>query len=385
MPNVSRAVNIEDLRVMARRRLPRVLFDYIDGGAEDEISLGENRRAFKEVTFQPRFGVAVPEVDLRVRVLGMDLALPVLLAPVGYCRMFHPKGDLAAARAAGKAGTAYILSTLSGHRLEDVKAATLGPVWFQLYLTGGREAAVDAIERAKTAGYSALVITIDTYTIGMLERNYHNGAAALLGKNVLAKVPYLLDILRHPRWLAEFLFDGGFHSFPNLMVPGEGPMHLRGNNLMPGSFTWEDLPWVRERWPGPIVIKGILTADDARRALDEGAAAIVVSNHGGRQLDSSPATLRVLPTIVAAVDGRAEVLMDSGIRRGADVLKAVCLGARAVLIGRAYAYGLGAAGEAGVTRALEVIRADLVRNLKLLGCSSIAALDRAYVNPPDCW
>ena len=383
MAKVSRAVNIADLRLMAKRRLPKAIFDYVDGGAEDEITMRENRRAFEEATFRPRHGVAVPEVDLGVRVLGQDLALPVLLAPVGYCRMFHPQGEVAAARAAGNAGAAYVLSTASGHRLEDVKAATKGPAWFQLYLTGGRDAATDAIVRARAAGYSALVITTDTYVIGMRERDHHNGTSVLLGDSALAKVPYLPGILAHPGWLIDFLLDGGVHRLPNIVIPGEGPMGLRDvGSLIRKSFTWEDLPWIREIWPGPIVFKGVLTADDARRAVDEGAAAVIVSNHGGRQLESSPATLRVLPEIVEAVNGRAEVLLDGGIRRGTDVIKAVCLGARAVLIGRAYAYGLGAAGEAGVARAIEILRADLMRTLKLLGCPSIAALDGSYVGAP---
>ena len=384
MSNVSRAVNIADLRLMARRRLPKAIFDYVDGGAEDELSLRANRRAFEDVTFRPRHAVAVPEPDLRVRVLGHDLALPVLLAPVGYNRLMHPKGECAAARAAGAAGTIYILSTVSGHRLEDVKAASTGPVWYQLYLTGGRDAAKAGIERARAAGFSALVITIDTYVAGMRERDVHNGTPELLSPNVLSKLPYLPQFLAHPAWLVSFLLDGGVHRLPNIVVPGEGPLPLVdvSTALSRIAFTWEDLSWIRPLWPGPIIIKGVLTGDDARRAVDGGAAAVVVSNHGGRQLDSSPATLRVLPEVVAAVNGRAEVLMDGGIRRGADVVKAICLGARAVLVGRAYAYGLGAAGEAGVRHALEILRTDLVRTLKLLGCGSVAALDRSYVDVP---
>ena len=383
MANVARAVNIADLRLMAQRRLPKPIFDYVDGGAEDEVTLRENRRAFEEVTFRPRHGVAVPEVDLRTRVLGQDMALPVLLAPVGYCRMFHPKGEVAAARAAGEAGTAYILSTASGHPLEDVKGATRGPAWFQLYLTGGREAGIDALTRARAAGFSVLVITIDTYVIGMRERDHHNHTSVLLGDNPFAKIPYLPGILAHPGWLIDFLLDGGVHTLPNIVTPGVGPMKLRDvGSLIRTSFTWDDLGWIREVWPGPIVFKGVLTAEDARRAVDAGAAGVVVSNHGGRQLESSPATLRALPEVVAAVDGRAEVLLDGGIRRGTDVIKAICLGARAVLIGRAFAYGLGAAGEAGVARALEIFKADLMRNLKLLGCGSVSALDRSYVNAP---
>ena len=383
MPKVSGAVNVADLRRMAQRRLPKPIFDYVDGGAEDEVTLRENRRAFEEVTFRPRHGTPVPEVDLRALVLGQELALPILLAPVGYCRMFHPQGEVAAAHAAGEAGTAYILSTASGYRLEDVKAGTRGPAWFQLYLTGGKEAAIDALTRARAVGYSVLVITIDTYVIGMRERDHHNHTSLLLGDNPFAKIPYLPEILAHPGWLMDFLLDGGVHPMPNIVMPGVGPMKLREvGSLIRTSFTWDDLPWIREAWPGPIVFKGVLTAEDARRAVDEGAVGVVVSNHGGRQLESSPATLRVLPEVVEAVNGRAEVLLDGGIRRGTDVIKAICLGAKAVLIGRAYAYGLGAAGEPGVARAIEILKADLVRSLKLLGCRSISQLDRSYVNAP---
>jgi L-lactate dehydrogenase (cytochrome) len=265
-----------------------------------------------------------------------------------------------------------------------VKTATAGPAWYQLYLTGGREAAAAAIERARKAGFAAPVITIDTFVAGMRERDVHNGTPQLLGDNPLAKLPFVPELLAHPRWLRDFLLDGGLHKLPNIVVPGEGPMPLRDISTALGrrSFTWEDLVWIREIWPGPIVFKGVLTGDDARRCVDHGAAAVVVSNHGGRQLDSSPATPRVLPEIVSAVHGRAEILMDGGIRRGADVIKAICLGARAVLIGRAYAYGLGAAGEAGVRRAIEILRDDLVRTLKLLGCPSIAALDWSHIHMP---
>jgi len=377
----SRVVNIADLRLLARRRLPRVVFDYLDGGADGEFTLRENCNAFEEVTFRPRHAVAVPKCQLRMRVLGCDLSFPVVLAPVGYSRLMHPEGEVAAARAAGMAGTAYTLSTISGHRLEDVKSASSGPVFYQLYLMGGRAAAEAAIQRARSAGFSALVVTIDTVVAGMRERDFRNGMKELLGDKPLAKLPFLPQFLARPGWLASFLLDGGVPKLPNIVVPGQGPLPLIdvGSALSSAAVTWEDLRWIREAWSGPVVIKGVLTADDARRALDEGASAIVVSNHGGRQLDGVPASLRVLPEIVAAVNGRAEVLMDGGIRRGSDVVKAICLGARAVLIGRAYAYGLAAAGQAGVARALNILRTDVERTLKLLGCASIGALDGSYV------
>jgi L-lactate dehydrogenase (cytochrome) len=296
----------------------------------------------------------------------------------------HPGGEVAAARAAGAAGTAYILSTISGHRLEDVKAASSGPVFYQLYLMGGREAAEATLERARVAGFAALVLTIDTAVSGMRERDYRNGMRELISGSLLEKLPYYPQVLARPRWLVRFLLDGGLPHLPNVVIPGQGPMPLVDINaaLARSTITWEDLGWIREIWRGPIVIKGVLTGDDARRAVDEGAAAIVVSNHGGRQLDYLPATLRALPEVVAAVGGRTEVLMDGGVRRGTDVVKAICLGARAVLIGRAYAYGLAAAGEAGVARALEILRADLERTLRLLGCASVAELGRSYVHTP---
>jgi L-lactate dehydrogenase (cytochrome) len=358
-----------------------VVFDYLDGGAEGEFTLRENCNAFEDVTFRPRHAVAIPKCELRTRVLGCDLSFPAVLAPVGYSRLMHPGGEVAAARAAGMAGTAYTLSTISGHRLEDVKSASSGPVFYQLYLMGGRAAAEAAIQRARSAGFSALVVTIDTVVAGMRERDFRNGMKELLGDKPLAKLPFLPQFLARPGWLARFLLDGGVPRLPNVVIPGQGPLPLIdvGAALSSAAVTWEDLRWIREAWSGPVVIKGILTADDARRALDAGASAIVVSNHGGRQLDGVPASLRVLPEIVAAVNGRAEVLMDGGVRRGSDIVKAICLGARAVLIGRAYAYGLAAAGQAGVARALEILRTDVERTLKLLGCASIDSLDGSYV------
>jgi L-lactate dehydrogenase (cytochrome) len=389
MTNIAspRVVDIEDLRTVARRRVPRAVFDYLDGGAEGEITLRENSRVFTDVTFRPRHAVAFRDVDLRTRVLGLDLAVPFLLAPVGYSRLMHPGGEVAAARAAGRAGTAYILSTVSGHKLEDVKAASSGPVLYQLYLMGGRGAAEAAIDRARAAGFAALVVTIDTPVAGMRERDHRNGMRELISGRALEKIPFLPDVLAHPGWLIGFLRDGGLRPLPNVVLPGRGPMPLVdvGAALAESAVTWADFRWMREHWPGPIVVKGVLTADDARRAVDEGAAAISVSNHGGRQLDGVPASLRALPEVVAAVGGRAEVWMDGGVRRGADIVKALCLGARAVLCGRAYAYGLAAAGEAGVARALEILRADLERTLRLLGCPSVAALDRSYVDVPAGW
>ena len=382
-----RVVCIADLRAAAKRRVPRAVFDYLDGGAEGEVTLRENCRVYDDVTFRPRHAVAFPKCNLHTRVLGFDLALPFLLAPVGYSRLMHPVGEVGAARAAGNAGTAYILSTISGHKLEDVKAASSGPVFYQLYLMGGRGAAEAAIERARVAGFSALVVTIDTAVSGIRERDYRNGMKELVSGGPFEKIPYLPQILSRPGWLTSFLLDGGTPPLHNVVVPGKGPMPLIdvAIALAESTVTWSDLTWIRKVWPGPIVIKGVLTGDDARRAVDEGAAAISVSNHGGRQLDCVPASLRALPEIVNAVHGQTEILMDGGIRRGTDIVKALCLGARAVLCGRAYAYGLAAAGEAGVNRAIEILRTDVERTLRLLGCVSVTDLDRSYVNVPRNW
>jgi isopentenyl diphosphate isomerase/L-lactate dehydrogenase-like FMN-dependent dehydrogenase len=377
----SRVVNIADLRQIAQRRVPKAVFDYLDGGAEGEVTLRENCRAFEAITFRPRHAVAVKECDLRTKVLGAEIAFPAMLAPVGYSRLMHPGGEIAAARAAGEAGTGYILSTISGHKMEDVKAGTKGFAWYQLYLVGGREVAEGAIERARKAGFSALVITIDTPVAGMRERDPRNGMSELMTGSIFAKLPFLPELCIHPGWLTSFLLDGGVPKLENVVVPGQGgmPMTDVGTALRRSVVTWEDLRWIRQSWTGPIVIKGVLTGDDARRAVDEGAAAISVSNHGGRQLDGVPASIRALPEVVAAVNGQVEVLMDGGVRRGTDIVKAICLGARAVLIGRAYAYGLAAAGNAGVTRALEILREDVERTLMLLGCASVAQLDSSYV------
>lgn len=381
-----RVLNIADLRDVAERRLPRVVFDYIDGGADAEWTLRENARVFDDVLLRPRSAVATTSVDLRTTVLGESLELPFLLAPVGSARLFYPRGEEVAARVAGEAGTIYTLSTLSGCAVRDVKAATRGPVWYQLYLVGGRDVAAAGIERAKRAGCSALVVTVDTPVAGMRERDIRNGTRELVSGASLAMLPHLFQFLARPRWLAAFLRDGGLMRFPNIVL-ADGPMPYAdvGAALEQSMVSWDDFRWIREAWQGPIVVKGVHTADDARRAIDHGASAMVVSNHGGRQLDGVAPTLRVLPEVIAAVKGQAEVLLDGGIRRGSDVVKALCIGARAVLIGRAYAYGLGAAGPAGVARAIDILRSGIVRTMKLLGCGSVRDLDRSLVNTPAKW
>ena len=379
---LSKALNIEDLRELARSRVPKIVFNYIDGGAEGEWTLRENRRAFDAVTFRPRQAVAMNTCDLRTRVLGAELSMPILLAPVGYLRVMHPGGEIAAARAASNVGAGLILSTVSGHRLEDVKASSRGEVWYQLYLTGGRSAAESAMRRAMDVGYRVLVITIDSAVIGYRERESRDGMEQLLRGKLWSKIPFAPQILARPGWLVRFLLDGGLPDMPNIVSPERGVLRVRDAHtvMKRDAFTWSDLPWIRALWKGPIVIKGILSREDAKRSIEYGASAVVVSNHGGRQLDCVPASLQVLPEIVEEVGERAEVLLDSGIRRGSDIVKAICFGARAVLCGRAYAYGLAAAGEAGVTRSLELLRSDLERCLRLLGCHSASALNESYVS-----
>jgi L-lactate dehydrogenase (cytochrome) len=359
----------------------------LDGGAEGEFTLRENCRAFEAITFRPRQAVATHECDLRTKVLGSEISFPAILAPIGYTRLIHASGELAVARAATTAGIGYAVATFAGYKLEEVKAASSGPLWYQLYLVGGRQAAEAGIERARNAGYSALVLTVDTPVSGLRERDLRNGMKELLGGSILSKLPFLPQLFARPQWLTSFLFDGGLPKLENVIVPGRAPMPLVdvSSGLASAVVTWADLRWIRESWPGAIVIKGVLTGDDARRAADEGAAAIVVSNHGGRQLDCVSPTIRALPDVVAAVNGRIEVLMDGGVRRGSDIVKAICLGAGAVLIGRSYAYGLACAGEAGVARALQILQDDMQRTLSLLGCSTAMKLDSSLISYPHEW
>jgi len=346
----------------------------------------ENERIYDDITFRPRGAVEVPACDLSATVLGTKLALPFVLAPVGSTRLFYPRGEAVAARAAAAAGTAYSLSTLSGSTADEVRRASNGTLWYQLYLIGGRAVAEAALARAAAARFSVLLVTVDTPVSGQRERDLRNGTAQLTTGRPLTMLPYLGQFLARPAWLASFLRDGGLMKFANVVID-ERPMAYAdvATALAASVVSWKDLAWIRKAWPGKLVVKGVLIAEDGRRAVDEGADGIVVSNHGGRQLDSAPATLRVLPEIVNAVGNKTEVLLDGGIRRGGDIVKALCLGARAVLVGRAYAYGVGAGGERGVTRAIEILRTELDRTMKLLGCASVAELDRSYVNVPASW
>ena len=377
--SLTSAVNIADLRAAARARLPNVVFDYLEGTADDGVTGRDNIKAFSEVVFAPRQAVMC-EPDLSATMFGQKLSLPLFLSPLGYCRLLHPDADPGAAAAGRKAGIPFIQATGSGYPMEDVARVT-DLNFYQLYQMGGRAAAERALLRARTAGVKGLFVTVDTPISGNRERDPRNGMKQLMGPSLLAKIPYAFDVLAHPRWLAGFLKDGGVPPMAN--VVGEDGRPLPANDveraLATSNICWTDMGWIRKAWDGPIVVKGVLRADDAQRALDEGADGISISNHGGRQLDTVAAPLRVLPGIAETVKGRMKIFLDGGIRRGGDIAKAICLGADGVLIGRAYGYGLAAGGEAGVTRTLEILRADLARTMKLLGAASVSELKRELV------
>ena len=365
---------------MGRARLPAVVFDYLDGAAEEEQTLRDNVAAFRRWQFRPRHGVEMTNLDLSVTVMGQKLAWPALAAPIGYSALMHKDGERGTARAAHRAGIGGVLSTISGARLEDV-AATGVKLFLQIYLLAGREAGEATLARAAAAGVKGLFLTIDTPVAGLRERDFRNGMNQLLGRSLSAKLRYLPDVLAHPGWVAAYLMGARMPNLPNVVVPGEGPLAMTdvAKTLSRSVVTWGDLKWIRAQWKGPIAIKGVLTGADACRAVDGGADAVVVSNHGGRQLDGVAAGLDALPEVVDAVGTQCEVLMDGGIRRGGDIVKALALGARAVLLGRGTAYGLAAGGEKGVDRALQIFHADLVRTMKLLGCATPAALDASFL------
>ena len=380
-------VSVAHARDLARKRLPRSIFNYLDGGNEAEYTVAANRHAFSEVTFRPRAAVAYPSRNLETTILGSKLSMPVMIAPTGIIRTVHRGGELAAARAAGKAGIGIGISTLSGYPIEEITAATPGPVWYQLYFAGGRRGAEVAIDRAARFGCTALILTMDTAAVVGKEATLRDGPLPT-NVNIGNFLQHAPQALLHPRWALDFILDGMKLQVPNVRLEPDGPplsLAEAAAGYRANTPTWADLEWIRKRFPGKIVVKGILRPEDAVLALEHGADAIVVSNHGGNALDSTPATLRVLPSIVAAVGHRTEVLMDGGVHRGADVVKAVALGAKAVLIGRAYGWGLAARGEQGVTEILNMFRSGMNDTLALLGCPGVEALDRSYVDVPANW
>lgn len=363
-------LTVEDLRRGSRRRLPRAVFDFIDGGAEDEQALRANREALARVRLAPRMLAGVQHLDLTAELYGQTLPVPILLGPTGLCGMARPRGEIAVGRAAAAAGVPFVVSCMAAVPLEEVMRDAPGPHWFQIYLWRDRGLVRELLERAAAAGYRALVATVDTPVPGGRERDDRNGATIpprITVRNAFDAVrhaPWFLDMARSPR--IEFANATG--------AAGAGrPFALSRYvaDLFDPSASWEDLAWLRGLWPGPLLVKGILRADDARRAVEVGADGVIVSNHGGRQLDAAVASLEALPAVVDAIGDRVPVLMDGGVRRGADVLKALALGARACLVARPYLYGLGAAGQDGVARCLEVLTSELRRTMALSGVTAV--------------
>jgi len=383
---MTRAVHsIADARARASRLLPRILYDFIDGGSGDETTLRANEAAFRSVELRPRAGIAVGDPDLSTTVLGTAISMPIMTAPCGGVAMVHPDGQDGVNRAAASVGTLATVSTLCGTDLDIARMNGGGAAhWFQLYKVGGRAGAEVLLERAKSAGYGALVVAVDTPVIGRKDRDLRHGGirpggAVLTKVDMAAILQFAPKVVSRPRWLARFARSGfpvGHPSLRHLRGESGGPISLDDALAMlrASPTVWSDLRWIREQWEGPMVIKGILDGDDARRAVDLGADALVVSNHGGRQLDRSAATLAVLPEVVKAVGTEAEIYLDGGVRRGVDAAIAVALGARAVFIGRPYLYGLALDGQAGVENILRILQAELVNSMQLLGCHQIKDL-----------
>jgi len=372
--------NIDHLRERARRRLPAPIFNIMDGGAETEVTLRRNTDAFDDVKLIPRCLVDVGHVNTATRILGQDIEWPVYCSPTGGSRYFHPEGELAVARAAAKAGTIYGLSTASTYSIEEIAAASDGPKLFQLYICKDRDFTRALIERAKRSGYGALCVTVDTPVGGKCERVLRSG---ILDRQRVWPVSTVVGFARYPGWVLKRLGMGTAGSLANFAEPGGKPPRLEvfGEQL-DSSITWKDIRQVADWWSGPLALKGVMSAEDARRARDVGVTAVIVSNHGGLQLDGAAATIEALPKIARAVGDRLEVILDGGVRRGVHVLKALALGAKACSIGRPYLYGLAAGGEAGVSKSLNILRSELVRTMQLAGCPNLASIDESLIRRP---
>jgi L-lactate dehydrogenase (cytochrome) len=369
-----------DYRELARRRLPRQLFDYVDGGAYEEATMRGNVSDLESVLLRQRVMTDVSTREQEVEVLGQRLALPVVLAPVGLAGMFARRAEVQAARAAQAARVPFVESTVSICGLEEVARSTSTPPWFQLYVMRDRGYAQELMARAMAVGSPVLVLTVDLAVVGARHRDTRNAMAG--NPSIWAQARRGLDLAGHPRWFRDVAVGGTPLTFGNLerAVPGaRSPAAFRHwvDAQFDPSVTWDDIAWVREHWHGRLLVKGVLDPEDARRAVAAGVDGIVVSNHGGRQLDSVPSTTRALPAVVDAVGDRVEVLADGGVRTGLDVVKMMALGARAVLIGRAWAWAVAARGESGVSHVLRVIRADIDVALGLTGCRSVTELDRS--------
>ena len=371
--NLARALCIADLREIARRRVPHFAFEYVEGGAEDECTLRANRSAFESWRFVPHTLVDTSARHHRVDLFGKEIRAPLVIAPTGMNGILRADGDIALARAAAKAGIPFCLSTVSTTRLEDVATAAGGRLWMQLYVMRRKEVAEAIVKRAQAAGFEALVFTTDANVFGYREwdRSNYVRPAHLKFRNKL-------DVLRHPAWLASVVLRNGMPRFRNLkdFLPPGGDSAIGGSTVIPQLFgptiTWQDIDWLRGIWKGKLLIKGVLSVSDAEKAASLGCDGIVLTNHGGRQLDSCVAPIEVLPDIAAAVGKKMTVIVDSGFRRGTDIIKGLALGAHAVMLGRATLYGLAAGGEAGVQRAIEILTAEIDRALGQLGVCSIA-------------
>lgn len=381
----SSAYNIEDLRQIAQRRLPRVAWDYLERGAEDDVTMSANRAAFERIGFEPRTLVDVSARTLKHELFGKSYTAPFGIAPTGAAGLYSFEADIALARAAAQAGVPFVLSTASFVAMERVAQEAGGSKWFQLYMSKDREAAERLVRRAFDAGYEALVVTTDVPVGANREYNLRNGFAIPFRINARNVV----DGLLHPRWLTQVflrtLLSSGVPRFQNVDSNVGGRIiakDLSAFRARRDALDWSDMAWLRTIWPRKLLIKGVLVADDARLALQHGADGVVVSNHGGRQLDGARAAIDALPAIVESVGGRMPVLFDSGVRRGADIVKALALGADFVFTGRATLYGAAAGGEAGVARALELLRAETDRVMALIGCNTVAELDRRYLHLP---
>jgi L-lactate dehydrogenase (cytochrome) len=377
---LARAASVADLRRLAKRRLPGGVFDYIDGGAEDERTLAANEAAFAAATFRPRVLRGLEKVEIGTTVLGQPVAYPLVLAPTGFTRIADPEGELAVARAAARAGLPYTLSTLSTRSIEEVRQVSDGRLWFQVYAWRDRGLVREMIERAAAARYEALVLTVDTAVFGRRERDVRRGFALppTIGPRTI------VDGALHPGWIWKFVRAEPI-LFANVVGrevgDGASPVTLADyiNTQFDPALSWADVDWLRTVWGGPIVLKGVQTVDDAKLAAGAGVEAIALSNHGGRQLDGAPAAFSLVAPVADAVGGRTEIICDGGVRRGSDVVKAVAAGATAAMAGRAYLYALGAAGERGVDRLLEWLHADILRTMSLCGVGSITDLDRSLL------
>ena len=372
--------NIEDLRQLARRRLPRALFDFIDGGAQDEVTLRANNADFNRIALMPRVLRDVSQRDQSVTVLGQKFDMPLILSPTGLPGVLWPNGATEGARAATAAGAGFCLSSMSTSTIEEIAKVATRPPWFQIYLMRDRVMSRALIERAKAARYSALLLTVDLAMQGQRDRDVHNG----LTMPPTFRASNLLDFALHPGWVWRFL-TGPKVTLANLVTPDQSDLFtIAGyvNSQFDQSVTWKDIEWAKTIWGGPLALKGILDPEDAKLAVDHGVDAVIVSNHGGRQLDGVRSAISSLPDVVDAVAGRAEVILDGGVRRGTDVLKAMALGAKACMIGRPFLYGLASQGGVGVARALEIFRNEIDLALALSGSASLSKLDRSCIAWP---